>query len=90
MRVWLDGLCLACKPEMHAQVQAQDLGERMRSALNLMFASGLKVGMIVGSDVPGLSTAVLEVTELVGPAPTYCTGHESHVFTRSMRIFHHR
>jgi len=60
VRDWVAALPLARKPEVLPQAQSDDLGVRMRGALDTMLEAGVSVGVVMGSDIPGLTTAVLE------------------------------
>jgi rSAM/selenodomain-associated transferase 1 len=44
----------------HIVQNGADLGERMANAFNQLFSRGYKKGVLIGSDIPGLSAAILK------------------------------
>ena len=59
MARWL-GLGLGLGPTVCVKQAEGDLGQRMRSAFEQTFASGVEVAVLIGSDIPDITTDLLE------------------------------
>lgn len=71
IKSWIKGSCF------YAPQKGNGLGERMSNAFKLVFGHGAKKALIIGTDIPNLSTEIIEqaITKLdefdivIGPSP---------------------